>query len=153
MRPVELQIEQGLYRFVNWETLPGWETIMGLQFESLVLNNIQSVCESIGISMSAIKNAGPYYQKKTRGRPGCQIDLLIETRYTLYVCEIKFRKKIQKSVIIDVSQKIQHLVFPNWFTVRPILIYAGELGPGIKDSDFFSRIISFDQLLTTPVGV
>ncbi|MGD9063631.1 MAG: hypothetical protein PVI42_05865 [Desulfobacterales bacterium] len=65
IRPVELQIEQGLYRFVNLETLPGWETIMGLQFENLVLNNIQSVCESIGISMSAIKNAGPYFQTHT----------------------------------------------------------------------------------------
>lgn len=153
IRPVELQIEQGLYRFVNLESLPGWETIMGFQFENLVLNNIQSVSESIGISMSAIKNAAPYFQKKTRNKPGCQIDLLIETRYTLYVCEIKFRKKIEKSVISDVSQKIQHLVFPNRFTVRPILIYAGELGPGIKDSDFFSGIIRFEQLLTNPGGV
>ena len=126
---------------------------MGYQFENLVLNNIQSVCESIGFSMSTIKNAGPYFQKKTRNRPGCQIDLLIESRYTLYVCEIKFRKKIEKSVISDVSQKIRHLVFPDRFTVRPILIYVGELGPGIKDSDFFSGIISFDQLLTIPVGV
>jgi len=153
IRPVEFQIAQGLYRFVNLESLPGWEAIMGFQFENLVLNNIQSVCESIGISMSAIKNAGPYFQKKTQKRPGCQIDLLIETRYTLYVCEIKFRKKIEKSVISDVSKKIQHLVFPNRFTVRPILIYAGELGPGIKDSDFFSEIIRFEQLLTNPGGV
>ena len=142
-----------MYRFVNLESLPGWETIMGLQFENLVLNNIKSVCESIGISMSAIKSAGPYFQKKTRERPGCQIDLLIETRYTLYVCEIKFRKKIEKSVISDVSQKIRRLIFPNQFTVRPILIYAGELGLGIKDSDFFSGIVSFEQLLMIPVGV
>ena len=81
------------------------------------------------------------------------VTLLIETRYTLYVCEIKFRKKVGKSVISDVSQKIQHLVFPNRFTVRPILIYAGELGPGIKDADFFSAIIPFEQLLTIPGGV
>jgi hypothetical protein len=152
IRPVELQIEQGLYRFLDLESLPGWETIMGFQFENLVLNNIQSVCESIGVSMSTLKNAGPYFQKKTQKRPGCQIDLLIETRYTLYICEIKFRKKIEKSVISNVSKKIQYLVFPKRFTVRPILIYAGELGPGIKDSDFFSGIISFDQLLTSPVG-
>jgi len=62
-------------------------------------------------------------------------------------------KKIEKSVISGVSQKMQRLVFPNRFTVQPILIYAGELGPGIKDSDFFSGIISFEQLLTSPVGV
>ena len=150
IKPIELQIEQGLYRFVNLESFPGWETIMGFQFENLVLNNIQSVCGAIGISMSAIKSASPYFQKKTQKFQGCQIDLLIETRYTLYVCEIKFRKKIDKSVISDVSQKIQHLVFPKRFTVRPILIYAGELGTGIRDSDFFSGIISFEQLLTVP---
>jgi hypothetical protein len=73
--------------------------------------------------------------------------VLIETRYTLYVCEIKFRKKIEKSVISTVSQKMQHLAFPNRLTVRPILIYEGELGPGIKDADFFSGIIRFEQLL------
>ncbi len=101
--------------------------------------------------MSAIINAGPYFQKKARNRRGCQIDLLIETRYTLYVCEIKFRKKIDKSVISEVSQKIQLLEFPKRFTVRPILIYVGELGPGIEDSDFFAGIISFDKLLITPV--
>ena len=37
--------------------------------------------------------------------------------------------------------------------VRPILFYADELGPGIKDSDFFSAIISFELLLTRPVEV
>lgn len=64
VKPVEFQIEQGLFRFTNLESLPGWETIMGLQFENLVLNNIRSVCESIGISMSVVKSAGPYFQKK-----------------------------------------------------------------------------------------
>jgi len=152
IKPVEQQIEQGLYHFVNLESLPGWETIMGFQFESLVLNNIRSVCESIGISMSAIKNAGPYFQKKTRNRPGCQIDLLIETRYTIYVCEIKFRQRIHKSVISEVSQKMKHLIFPKRFTVRPILIYVGELDQEIMDSDFFAGFINFEQLLTIPVG-
>ncbi len=61
-------------------------------------------------------------------------------------------KKVTYDGIKFASEKIQHLVFPNRFTVRPILIYVGELGMGIKDSDFFSEIISFDQLLTIPVG-
>jgi len=152
VKPAELQIEQGLFRFKNLESLPGWETIMGFQFENLVLNNIRSVCKSIGISMAAVKSAGPYFQKKTRKRSGCQIDLLIETLYTLYVCEIKFRQKIEKSVISDVARKIQRLVFPDRLTVRPVLIYVGELGAGIKDSDFFSGIVSFEQLLNAPIS-
>jgi AAA+ ATPase superfamily predicted ATPase len=153
IKPVEHQVEQGLYRFVNLESLPEWEIIMGFQFENLVLKNIQSVCESIGINMSTIKNASPYFQKKTQKKPRCQIDLLIETRYTLYLCEIKFRKKIENSVISEVSKKIQDLIYPKRFTVRPVLIYVGELSPGIKESDFFSSVISFEKLLTFPVGV
>jgi hypothetical protein len=47
---------------------------------------------------------------------------------------------------------MQQLVFPNRLTLRPILIYVGELDPGIKDSDFFAGTISFEQLLTVPVG-
>ncbi len=149
LKPVRQQIEQGLYRFVDLDSLSGWNTIMGYQFENLVLNNIELVCSAIGISMGIIKSAGPYYQNQTREKPGCQIDLLIETQYTLYVCEIKFRLKITKSVIEDVSQKIQRLVFPKRFTVRPILIYTGELDREIEKLDFFSRIISFEQLLVT----
>ena len=147
IEPAKPQIEQRLYRFVDLDSLPGWNTIMGFQFENLVLNNIESVCEAIGVSMSTIQSAGPYFQNQTKDRPGCQIDILIETRYTIYVCEVKFQRKIAKSVISETAKKIQNLVFPKRFTIRPILIYVGELDSQIENLDFFAKIVSFEQLL------
>lgn len=122
---------------------------MGLQFENLVLNNIRPICSLLAINPNTIKSASPYFQRKTQRKKPCQIDLLIETRYTLYFCEIKFRKMISKNVISEVQEKIERLKLPKGYTVRPILIYNGALASGIEEDDYFDKIIDFDQLLTT----
>jgi hypothetical protein len=109
-----------LFSEVALESLPEWETIMGLQFENLVLNNIRSVCSLLAINMNTVKSAAPYFQRKTQRKKPCQIDLLIETKYTLYVCEIKFRKKIAGVVISEVRKKIERLKSPPGQTVRPV---------------------------------
>jgi len=129
------------------DTLPGWDTIMGLQFENLILNNYKLVCSILGINLSSIMGAGPYYQKTTKSKPGYQIDLLIETRYTIYICEIKFRKLIDKQVIQDVQKKMINLNCPKHLSIRPVLIYVGELDKAILAEDFFAHLIAFDQLL------
>ncbi len=149
LNPVKHQIESGIYRFKNLESLPEWETIMGLQFENLVLNNILSVCHEADINLETIISAGPHFQKQTKQRKGCQIDLLIETQYTLYVCEIKFRKKIDQSVIEDMTQKINRLKYPASLSIRPILISTGAISSNVEKSDFFAKIIRFEELLTS----
>ncbi len=148
LQPVKDQITSGIYHGKNLESLPEWETIMGLQFENLVLNNIRAVCHAAEINPETIVNAGPYVQKQTKQKKGCQIDLLIETKYTLYVCEIKFRKKTDRSVINEVLEKISCLNFPSTLSIRPILIYTGELTENIEATGFFAKIISFETLLT-----
>ena len=149
LNPVASQINSGIYQFKNLEHLPGWETMMGFQFENLVLNNIPYVCRAANINLETIINAGPYFQKATKQKKGCQIDLLIETKYTLYIFEIKFRRKTDKSIIDEVAEKISRLKYSGSLSIRPILIHIGDLAPGISRSDYFSDIISFDKLLTT----
>jgi hypothetical protein len=149
LQPVEEQIMSGIYHGKNLESLPEWDIMMGFQFENLVLNNIPAVCYAAEINPEAIVNAGPYVQKKTKQKKGCQIDLLIETRYTLYVCEIKFRKKTGRSVIDEVSEKINRLSHPVTLSIRPVLIYMGELAGDVGASGFFAKTISFETLLTT----
>lgn len=147
IQPRKELIDQGIYHDLNLEDLPGWETIMGLQFENLVLNHLSSIVHILKIPTSSIISASPYFQRSTkRGKP-CQIDLLIQTKHTVYVCEIKFRKKITTDVIDEVTKKIQCLKIPKIVSTRPILIYEGELSPKIQQNDFFSHIISFDELL------
>ena len=147
LQPVEDQIASGVYHNRNLDSLPEWETIMGFQFESLVLNNIPAVCSVAGIHPETIVSAGPYVRRRTKQKRGCQIDLLIETAYTLYVCEMKFRKKTERSVIDQVSEKINRLNSPSSLSIRPVLIHTGELASGIEASGFFAEIIDFETLL------
>jgi hypothetical protein len=45
--------------------------------------------------LELVLNAGPYVQKQTLRRKGCQIDLLLRTRRSFYVFEIKCRKHVE----------------------------------------------------------
>lgn len=76
------------------QALPqSWLTILGIQFENILLNNLESVIAILNIPPQEVVTAGPYLQTETKSRKKCQIDLLIQTRYNqLYVCEIKFSK-------------------------------------------------------------
>ena len=100
--------------------------------------------------MNSVRSAAPYFQRTTQRKKSCQIDLLIETKHTLYVCEIKFRKRIPKAVIGEIQEKINRLRSPKRYTVRPVLIYVGELASGIEEEDYFDRILNFDTLLSNP---
>jgi len=147
VEPVRDRIEKGLYRYKSIENLPGFETTMGLQLENLVLNNLNVVTSLLGIQPDGIVSASPYFQKTTARRKGCQVDLLIQTRNTFYVCEVKFRNRIEASVIGEVQEKISRLKIPRTMSVRPVLIHVGEIAPAIESEGFFDRIISLEALL------
>jgi hypothetical protein len=120
---------------------------IGLQFENLVLSSLDSVLERIGLRNVPVINAGPYSQKRTSRREGCQIDLLIRTKQGLYVVETKFRKAVTKSVISEVADKVRRLRLPSSISVRTVLIHLGELDPEILASDYFDHIIPAADLL------
>lgn len=147
IEPKRALIEQNLYEQVHLENLPNWSTIMGLQFENLVLNNIKIVIQKLNISPETIISAAPYFQKKTNRQKPVQIDLLIHTQYTIYICEIKFRKNIKSIVIDDMVEKIRRLKIPEHLSVRPVLIYQGVLNEAIKKSNYFTHLLKFSDLL------
>jgi uncharacterized protein len=147
IQPVKSQIKSGLYEVKSLESLPAWNTIMGFQFENLVLNQLFPLCHHLKIPLSSLESASPYFQKKTQRKKACQIDLLIQTKHTLYVCEIKFRKIIEAEVITEVQEKISKLKIPRNFSVRPVLIYEGERSSSLKEDDYFSAQIAFGDLL------
>lgn len=151
IEPKKHLIEQGMYKDIALENLPQWTTILGSQFENLVLNHIAVIVKILNISAESIMAAGPYFQRKTIRQEACQIDLIIYTRLTLYVCEIKFRKLIQGEVIQEVQEKIRRLKYPRGLSVRPVLIYQGELEGVLLKSDYFSSAIQFSDLLNKPL--
>lgn len=129
--------------------LPQWTSIMGLQFENLVLNHRQQLYSLIGISSQALVFDNPFFLRATKERKGCQIDLLIQTHFnTLYLCEIKFSKSaIGTHVIGEVQEKIRNMHLPRGFSVRPVLIHVNGVTDGVEESGFFAHLIDFNALL------
>ena len=91
IEPRKAMIRRGSYRFVSLSSLPDWNTVMGLQFENLIVNNAMEVVRFLGIGNSTVESAAPYRRKGSKGkngRKGCQIDLLIQTRRALCFVEV-----------------------------------------------------------------
>lgn len=128
---------------------PAWDTIMGLQFENLVLNNRKAIKSLLSLMPDDIVIDNPYFQNKTTRHAGCQIDYMIQTKYnSLHVCEIKFSiNPIGTEVIDQVKQKIAALNASKRFSVWPVLIHVNGVTQGVIDAGFFSRIIDFSELL------
>lgn len=144
IEPNKRKIEKGLLQIP-----PAWDTIMGLQFENLVINNNLKIYKLLGINLEEIIDDNPYFQNQTKTHPGCQIDYLIQTMFnTLYICEIKFsREKIGHKVIAEVRKKIEALERPKNFTIRPVLIHVNGVADSVIESHFFAKIIDFSDLL------
>src|SRR3990167_1390551 len=142
-------IEAGNYTTVSPATLPGWSSMLGLQFENVVLKNRELLHKALAINPADIIASGTYFQRKTNKQKGCQIDYLIQTKYkTLLVCEIKFSQNpIGVNVISSVKDKIAKLSLPRGFAVVPVLIHAGEVTDAVYDADYFINIIDVNQYL------
>jgi len=136
----------------NRERLPpGWSSIMGLQFENLVLNNRLSIQQLLNIRPEDIQIDNPFFQNATQKKRGVQVDYMIQTYFnTLYVCEIKFHQEpIGTEILKEMNQKLKAL--PTGYSMRPVLIHVNGVKPEVKKANFFSHIIDFKELLQVPV--
>lgn len=150
VEPKKNQIKRGAYRFANLSALPEWNSVMGLQFENLIVNNAMDLVPLMGIGNTTIESAAPYrnMRRDRQGKPrGCQIDLLIQTPKTAYVVEVKRRQHIGVEVEAEVAERMRRLPLRKGLSKRPVLVYDGELDPAVEASGFFSAIISSRQLL------
>jgi uncharacterized protein len=143
------KIKRGMFASKSLTLLPEWNTIMGFQFENLVVNNKALLHKILGIKADEIVNENPFFQRKTNRTPGCQIDYMVQTKFgSLYICEIKFSKnEIDNSIIKEVQAKINALKFPRSFSYRPVLIHVNGITSDVIDSDYFYSIISVAELL------
>lgn len=144
--PERKRITKGLYRQRALETLPAWDTLMGLQFENLVLTNRDPLLRLIDLGNTPVLNAAPYFQSKTLRKEACQIDLLLRTKKSIYVVEIKLRNRIDRTCITDVQEKIRKLKLPKGTPCRTALVYHGELEPGLTDEDYFDYLVPFERM-------
>ncbi len=138
------QINKDLFRERSLITIPGWQSIMGMQFENLVLHNRRLIWRALSLKEEEIINDNPFLQRHSKNQKGCQIDYMIHAKFNiLYICEIKFsQNKIGKGVIEEVQQKISRLKKPRGFAVKPILIHASEVTNNLIEANYFAAIIN-----------
>ena len=147
IEPQRSLIAKGAYRFVSVEHLPGWNAILGLQFETLVCNNLLPLMRMLNLDRTLLLSAAPYRQGATVRTKGCQIDLLLQTRHTSYVIEIMRREKIGEDVVSEVQEKLRRFKVRQGMGVVPVLVYEGHISKRIEADGFFANMISADRLL------
>ena len=149
IEPNKHKIQKGRITSSTLSSLPGWDAIMGFQFENLVLHNRHLIHKKLRIDPNDIVYDNPFFQRKTLKNRGCQIDYLIQTRFrTLYLFEIKFSKnKVSSKVIEEVKEKMERLKIPKGFSCLPILIHINGHSPLIEEQEFFIETIDFSNLL------
>lgn len=147
--PNQDRIVRGGFENDTISSLPGWSSIMGLQFENLVLKNRKKIWSSLHIQPKDIIADNPYFQKKTSTHSGCQIHYLIQTRFnTLFACEIKFSvNPLPSDILKESKNKLACLTLPKRFSCWPVLIHVNGVTDSIQDSGYFSEIIDFSQWL------
>ena len=134
-------------QFTALENLPGWESVMGLQFENLILNQIPELLPRLGLAGLPVLSAAPW---RTRGKGkghGAQIDLLVQTRKSVCLVEIKRRRRIGEEAETEVARKIKALHIRPGISVRTALVYEGELAPVVRGNGYFDFIVPATDLL------
>ena len=148
IRPNKVLIERGAFRFAGLDRLPGWNAILGLQFENLVVNNLTLLIPALKLGGSLVKFAAPY-RKVERGHPGegCQIDLLIGTERALYTIEVKRKHEIGAEIEHEMDRKIAHLPKRRNQSIRTVLVFDGTLSAQLESDNYFAHLLPADQLL------
>jgi AAA+ ATPase superfamily predicted ATPase len=142
-------IAEGGFDQVPLSTMPGFDTHMGLQLESLLLQNRRLLLKKLGISPVDVVCGGPYRQTKTTTQQGCQIDYLIQTKTNnLFICEFKFkRREISSEIIAEMQDKISRLNAPKGFAKVAVLFHLSGVAPSVATSPYFYRIVDIADFL------
>ena len=146
-------IKKGQYKEISISKLPGFNSVIGLQFETLILNNAVLIHEILNVRAEDVLISNRYYQRPTKRIPGCQIDYLIQTRQNvLFVCEIKFsQSELNATIISEVKNKIARIAKPKNMTCIPVLIHVNGVNEQVADAGYFYKIINFSELLQNKI--
>lgn len=150
IEPQKAVIDEGSFSFASLREFEGSDSVMGLAFENLVVNNYRDLIPFLHLDGSLIMSAGPYRRIGTsgkNGRRGCQIDLLIQTRRALYFVEVKRQGEIGRDVIDQVDDKVRAVTRPHGVSAKTALVYDGHLSPVAAADGYFDAIVPFRQLL------
>ena len=150
IEPHKRIIDDGAFEVASLDELDGHDSIMDLACEDLVVNNYRMLLPHLHLDGVIITSAGPYMRRGTkgvRGRRGCQVDLLLQTRRTICVVAVKRMREISREIIAEVDRKVRAIKRPEGISVRTALVYDGHLAPVAKADGYFDAIVPFSRLL------
>ena len=148
IEPYEDDIRAGNFPFSSLSELPGWRTILGFQFENMVVNNARALFPLLHLEGQHILSAAPYALKSADpGKRGLQIDLLIQTEHTAMLVEVKNRYRIDSAIESEINEKLRRFPKRRTISLRTALVYDGELAPYVAQCGIFDMIIPFSNLL------
>lgn len=146
--PHKEEIRRGAFKCASLDMLPEWESVRGLQFENLIVNNFEEVIPHLGLGHSIVVSAAPYRNSRKAGKSrGVQIDLLIQTQTTAYVVEVKRKNHIGAEIEDEIREKIKRLPLRAGMSARAALVYEGELAPVVVGRGYLDAIIPAKKLI------
>ena len=76
-----------------------------------------------------------------------QIDLLLQTRRSLWFVEVKRKREINREIEAEVERKVKSLSRPDGVSAKTALVYDGHLSPLVSSDGYFDTVIPFRKLL------
>lgn len=146
VEPSKTVIDAGAYDFGCLDRLPGWDAVMGLQFENLVVNNYRKLLPHLHLAGALVLSAAPYRKSGSQGE-GCQIDLLLQAQRFVCLVEVKRRHEIGREVIAEMEAKVAKLRLPSGVSVRTALVYEGMLHPAVEAEGYFDALVDIRSLI------
>ena len=141
VEPNAKEIEAGLFKYDSLAAIKGWETVKGLQFENLVVSNFRHLLPVLGIDGASLLSAAPYRRAREGASCGVQVDLLLQTKTTAYVVEIKRRESIGAEIAAEIGEKVKAIGFRSGVSVRTVLVYDGSLAPSVRTEHMLDFVI------------
>lgn len=148
IEPEKTAIDKGTFALGSLDSLDGWDSVMGLAFENLVVNNVRDLMVPLGLGTAHVTSAAPYSRVGSRnGKRGVQADLLVQTHRSMCVVEVKRQREIGRDVIDEVEEKVRRIPHRDGISVRTALVYEGHLAPIVEADGYFDAVIPFRALL------
>ena len=96
-----------------------------------------------------ITSASPYCRPPAErsGGEGVQVDLLLQTRKSICIVEIKRRQHIGREVVAEMEEKCRRITRPQGVSLKTALVYDGELAPSVEADGYFDAIVPASRLL------
>ena len=150
IEPRQKIIERGGFAFSSLEQLHEWDVIKGLAFENLVVNNFRELLPRLGLDRTLLISAAPFRKVRRSGgaaNRGVQVDLLLQTKRSIYLVEIKRRKELGHEVVDEMDEKVGRIKRPRGVSIKTALVYDGHLAKTVEADGYFDAIIDIRDVV------